>query len=148
MPYYAITLKENSIPMDKLCESMYYDWFNQAKDKGLSIVKVTYEYDEQWRLHAHALGYAATENIYKRKFIQKNMHQNLQLLKTQDDVVRWMIYMYKTYDYNSSWAQFCCIKEKSGIDIEGPARGTASATPDGITNKKGETIAHNHNEHE
>lgn len=117
MPYYAVTVKENSIPYEKLTESLYLDWFRNASLYGLHCTKITFEFDKEWRLHAHAICNHSSKNLFKKKYLYNQFHSNIQLLKSQDDVVQWMSYMYKTYDYETEKRMLCSIIEHKGIQM-------------------------------
>lgn len=117
MVYYAVTIKENTVPIDKLTEQFYEDWFYSAQLKGLKCIKKTFEYDDKWRLHCHAIC-TSEKRIYKKKFLIYSYHQNIEELKDSADIIFWMIYMYKDYTYDRAKAQFKDILEHGGIQME------------------------------
>jgi len=99
MNYYAITVKKTTeflISLEEL-KKEYEDWLAYAAACGLTLEKYCFEFDPKGLLHLHGI-VKARSNFYKNRVLRKGFHQHICKLESQEDIVRWMIYMHKDHE--------------------------------------------------
>lgn len=99
MNYYAITIKKTTEYVISLADLKkdYEDWLTYAATCGLIMEKYCYEFDPKGLLHLHGI-VRAKSNFYKKRVLKKGFHQHIEKLETQDDIVKWMIYIHKDHE--------------------------------------------------
>jgi len=63
----------------------------------LVLDKYCFEFDPKGLLHLHGV-FRAKSNYYKNRVLRKGFHQHILKLESQDDIVRWMIYIHKDHE--------------------------------------------------
>jgi len=76
---------------------IYEDWLAYAGACGLVLDKYCFEFDPKGLLHLHGV-FRAKSNYYKNRVLRKGFHQHILKLESQDDIVRWMIYIHKDHE--------------------------------------------------
>jgi len=99
MNYYALTVKKTTEFAISIADMKhdYEDWLAYAGACGLVLDK--YVLSLTLRVYSTFMACLEPNQIITRtEFLRKGFHQHILKLESQDDIVRWMIYIHKDHE--------------------------------------------------